>query len=296
MKVYDAKIQQTCEICGFQINHNKQGRFTSHLKNEHGLTLNEYLIQFFYDQKQLICSYELCDKQVSLRRGIPNLFCTISCGGKGTPLVCEVCLTKFDEKNRNTKTCSKKCAKILRSKNTSNWHNQMNEEDKIKHFENIISKTAITRRKNNTPSWNSGKTGIYSEETIAKIRNATLKQLGLEAYRKTRIEVRLEKFLIEKNIPYKYSFITNKVQFDFYLMESNILIECDGDFWHANPKFYPDETKWYHTQKRIRAKDLVKNEIAKQLSMTLLRFWEDDIMNNFEFVEKSIINALSATT
>lgn len=69
-------------------------------------------------------------------------------------------------------------------------------------------------------------------------------------------------------------------------MESNILIECDGDFWHANPKFYPDETKWYHTQKRIRAKDLVKNEIAKQLSMTLLRFWEDDIMNNFEFVEK----------
>ena len=49
-------------------------------------------------------------------------------------------------------------------------------------------------------------------------------------------------------------------------------------------------------RKRIRAKDLVKNEIAKQLGMTLLRFWEDDILNNFEIVENRIINALSATT
>lgn len=296
MKVYDAKVQQTCRICDFKISHNKQGRFTSHLKNEHNLKLNDYLIQFFYDKKQLICGYELCEKQVRLRRGIPNDYCSLSCSGKGKPLKCEICLTKFDGKNRNTKTCSEHCAKILRSKNTSNWHNQMTEEDKLKHFENIISKTAVTRRKNNTPSWNSGKKGIYSEETIEKIRNATLRQLESEIYRKTRIEVRVEKFLIEKNIPYQYSFIINKVQFDFYLKESNILIECDGDYWHANPKFYPDESKWYHTQKRIREKDLMKNEIAKQLGMTLLRFWEDDIMNDFEFVEKCIINAQSATT
>ncbi|MEY9976165.1 hypothetical protein [Lysinibacillus sp. RC79] len=38
MDVYDAKQPQTCLICGFTIDHNKQGRFTSHLKNEHNFT------------------------------------------------------------------------------------------------------------------------------------------------------------------------------------------------------------------------------------------------------------------
>lgn len=43
MVPYDAKSYQECKICGFLVSHNKQGRFTSHLKNEHTLDLNSYL-------------------------------------------------------------------------------------------------------------------------------------------------------------------------------------------------------------------------------------------------------------
>jgi len=296
MKVYDAKEQQQCRICGLVVSHNKQGRFTSHLLNTHDLSLHDYLIQYFYEKQQLICQYELCEKQVALRRGIPNRFCSKVCGCKGEPLTCVVCEKRFDDKHRKTKTCSSECASRLRSKNTSEWHKKMPQDKKLEHFIKIITKTARTRKENNTPSWNSGKTGIYSDETIEKIRNATLQQLQREVFRKTSIEKKIEAFLKSMDIPYQYSYIMNKVQFDFYLVNANILIECDGDYWHANPKFYPDESKWYETQKRIRAKDVVKTKIANDLGFKLLRFWEDDINHNFSFVETSIINALSATT
>lgn len=292
MKPYDAKQKQKCLICNFEISQNKQGRFTSHLKNEHHLSLEQYLITYFYQAEDLICSYELCNKRVGLRRGIPNKFCSIACGGKGTPLVCVNCGKRFDGKHRQTKTCSISCETIIRSRRATEWHKRMDEELKIIHFKRIISKTSATRRRNKTPSWNSGKTGIYSDETIEKIRAATLKQMENQVFRKTGIERKMEAYLIDQNIPFKYSFILEKRQFDFLLTEANTIIECDGDYWHANPKFYPKPSEWQVNRKQI---DQEKNMIAKRNGYHILRFWEDDIINNFDKI-KSIINDLLATT
>ena len=157
---YDAKLTQKCKICGFEFNHNKQGRFTSHLIKNHNLNLEEYLINYHYKPQDLKCVYELCNQTVKLYRGIPNRYCSKSCGSKGKPLICIICNSKFDTStrpHRKTKTCSHSCEKVLRSNKTMNWHQSMSEKEKISHFKNIITKTARTRRKNGTPSWNSGK-------------------------------------------------------------------------------------------------------------------------------------------
>lgn len=243
MEVYNAANEQKCAICNFTISHNKQGRFTSHLLKEHNLTLNEYLSQYFYSKDELKCQYELCDNLVKLRRGIPNRYCSFSCANKGTPLICQICEKKFDGKHRATKTCSDKCENQLRSKRTKEWHSRMSDIEKERHFTNIITKTAKTRKMNGTPSWNSGKTGIYSDETIEKIRQATLKQLKSEIFRKTSIEKKVEQFLLDNNIAYSYPFILDRAQFDFRLFEKKILIECDGDYRHGNPKFYKNLTE-----------------------------------------------------
>lgn len=291
MESYDAKEKQYCKICNFKISHNKQGRFTSHLK-EHGYTLNEYLMKYHYDVENLKCSYEFCEKSVSLYRGKPKTFCSASCGAKGKPLECERCRKKFEAKHRGTKTCSEDCAKKLKSLKISKWHATMDKQTKEKHFEKIISKTAATRKQNNTPSWNSGKTGIYSAETIEKIRAATLKQMENHVFRKTKIERIIEMYLKEIDIKYKYSLILEKRQYDFYIVDHNLIIECDGDYWHANPKVYPNPTDWQVQRIKI---DLEKNDIAKRNGYKIVRFWEDDIINNFENV-KSIIHDLLATT
>ncbi|MCI2254571.1 hypothetical protein L2D08_09355 [Domibacillus sp. PGB-M46] len=222
MRPYDAKDSQECNICGFQLSYNKQGRFTSHIQYEHGLTLEEYLKQHYYRTLDLRCSYELCENTVGLRRGNPKKYCSPSCGNKGKPLKCVVCSGKFDmstRPHRQTKTCSEGCERYLRSIRAKAWHGSMSEEEKEKHFKNIISKTAKTRRGNQTPSWNSGKTGIYSEGTIEKIRQAALKQMKEQVFRKTNIEKNLENHLKELNTGYKYSSILQKRQYDFFLKE-----------------------------------------------------------------------------
>ena len=66
MEVYDATKPQLCKICEITFNHNKQGRFTSHLINQHHLTLDNYLSSYFYPVSMLTCSYILCNKKVKL--------------------------------------------------------------------------------------------------------------------------------------------------------------------------------------------------------------------------------------
>ncbi|WNF37806.1 DUF559 domain-containing protein [Bacillaceae bacterium IKA-2] len=284
MDLYDAKDPQQCKICNFDLNHNKQGRFTTHLKEKHGMKLEEYLLKYFYKKEQLLCQFEKCENLVQLRRGIPKKHCSQSCSGKSL-LLCEYCNKTFYKKHKGTKTCSEDCAFKTKKEKITKWHALMAKEKKDIHFKNIISKTSTTRRRNKTPSWNSGKTGVYSDETIEKIRNATLEQMKNQRIVKTNIEKIMDKLLDELDVQHRYSFILNKRQFDFVLPDHRILIECDGDYWHANPKFYPNPAPWQIERIKI---DELKNKIASSNGYKILRFWEDDIKENIDEVIKKI--------
>src|SRR5690606_27876618 len=160
----------------------------------------------------------------------------------------------FSKEDLRIKTCSDACAREIMSQKAKDWFKELDEDEKKEHFSNLNQK----RRRRLSVVWNKGKTGIYSKETIAKIRKATLRQLATQAFRKTYIEKVMESFLNNSGIRYKYSFILEKRQFDFHLPDHNILIECDGDYWHANPKFYPNPDD---RQKERQQNDLEKNKI-----------------------------------
>jgi hypothetical protein len=241
--IYDAKNKQKCKICTKEIRNNMTGKFTLHLKNEHNITLEKYLLSFLYSEKDLRCNNKLCSNLVGLNSGKPKKYCCKSCGGRKN-LTCKYCGKLFFKAHKGTKTCSLECARKSMSKNIRKWHENMSQSQKELHFKKIIDKTARTRRKNKTPSWNSGKTGIYSEETIEKIRAATLRQMKEQKFTKTTIERIMDNLLQDLGLDYSYSYIIEKRQFDFLIKDLNILIECDGDYWHANPKFYPKPAQW----------------------------------------------------
>ncbi len=94
-----------------------------------------------------------------------------------------------------------------------------------------------------------------------------------------------EKFKNEILIPLKIKFDhffkpkTQKFFYDFYLPDYNIIIEVDGDFFHSNPKFYPNGPQ-YITQIKNNINDQIKNQWVQDNGYKLLRFWEDDINNN----------------
>ena len=90
--------------------------------------------------------------------------------------------------------------------------------------------------------------------------------------------------------------------YDFLLKDFNILIEVNGDFWHANPnKFKADDIIFRpHFRKNrepiltpITAKDIweideFKRKIAEVNNFTVFYLWESDIrkMTNEEIFKK----------
>lgn len=93
------------------------------------------------------------------------------------------------------------------------------------------------------------------------------------------VERKMIKILNELNISFKYQFRLKNYSFDFRILDTNILIEVDGDYYHGNPKIYSKLNKIQLKQKQ---KDIKHNEMAKINSYVLLRFWGSDVLKNKE--------------
>jgi hypothetical protein len=201
-------------------------------------------------------------------------------------------------------TCDNKLCITQNKSNVGNsiknnhWHKSSNADE-------IDAKRVQTRLKNDSElnrvyvPWNKGKTGIYSEETIEKIREASRKQFFEEKIKKTKIEQKFENFLIDNNISYKYSFIVDKRQFDFVIFckKQNILIELQGDFWHGNPKFWGKLEEGFKYELREHQKmkqldDAIKRRIAFETGYDFLVFWENDIYYKFDEIEQITLSKI----
>ena len=107
----------------------------------------------------------------------------------------------------------------------------------------------------------------------------------IRRYRKTSIERKVESYLKEINIEFKYNFILNKLyQFDFFIEKMNLIIETHGDYWHANPLYYSDND---HTKKKLNETqiykvnlDSLKLKYAIEKKYKLISIWETDIKND----------------
>lgn len=110
-------------------------------------------------------------------------------------------------------------------------------------------------------------------------------------------------------IDYVHSFyvrISNRRRYfyDFLLPKSNLVIELNGDYWHANPAKYKGSDlihyKWDNiTAEDIWAKDKIKIDYVESLGYTTLILWEKDLKEHqrngtYEnFIKTSIYDAIS---
>ena len=199
---------------------------------------------------------------------------------------CVICGAKCAKSRKMIGCCSDRC---YREKLT-----QRNESVKQNHWCNssasiqIRDKRIETRKKNDISQdrkympWNKGKTGVYSQATIEKIRAATCLQFHRELFKKTKIEKKVEDFLKELNVNFKYSFILSRRQYDFLLKDINVVIELHGDFWHGNPAFWGEgkhPLRDHQIMKRL--DDSIKKRIANDNGYEYFEFWEYDIHNNW---------------
>lgn len=113
------------------------------------------------------------------------------------------------------------------------------------------------------------------------IKDGKVKRSGLE--------YKFEGILQILEIQYIHSYYIENIGkiYDFYLPKYNILIEVDGDFWHCNPNKY--DTPICKTQELNLENDKFKNQWAQDNNYRILRFWEDDINNNIQYVKQILL-------
>lgn len=87
--------------------------------------------------------------------------------------------------------------------------------------------------------------------------------------RRTSIEIKMAEELDRRGINYiEQRNLNDKFLLDFMLPEYNIVIECDGDYWHTRPE-------------AIR-RDKRKNAYVKACGFSMYRFWEHEINTDVE--------------
>lgn len=99
-------------------------------------------------------------------------------------------------------------------------------------------------------------------------------------------------FLDKLKVKYIYQFEAKDIGrfYDFYLPDSNLIIEIDGDYWHGNPEKYDEEHLRGH-QKKAQRIDEYKNKWALMHCIPILRIWESDIRKN----PKKVMDVLKET-
>lgn len=97
----------------------------------------------------------------------------------------------------------------------------------------------------------------------------------------------IENFIKPLNIEYQTQYYIKEIKqyCDIYIPSKNLIIECDGSFWHCDPRLFPNGPV-YDYQKRKIERDKIKIDYLTNNGYDLLRFWEIDILNEHELVKK----------
>ena len=148
------------------------------------------------------------------------------------------------------------------------------------------SKKKMSESHKGQKAWGKGLT----KETDERLKKTSISiirhhQTHPGPFTNTKPELKMKDILNDLNIPFEHQFRLGNHLYDFHIPNTNILIEVDGDYWHGNPKKFKKLNK---IQQKIKQRDIKHNKIAKNNNFVLLRFWENDILNNEERVKTKL--------
>lgn len=96
----------------------------------------------------------------------------------------------------------------------------------------------------------------------------------------TWIERVIAEFLTGLGVDYGSQVPLNRMTVDFVV--GNIVIEANGDFWHANPSIYGKEKPLHRIHERVIAKDRRKVAQLRELGYDVLVVWENDLKTDLD--------------
>ena len=157
---------------------------------------------------------------------------------------------------------------------------KMSDETKEKLRQAITGKKHSDVTKNKIRISNTGrKYGKRTEEQKQRIREGTLNNTIVK-YCETGIEKKIESVLIKNNILHiKQKVMCKRCRVDFLLPNLDIVIECDGDYWH-------------NLESHI-VRDKIKNKILSDEGYFVIRFMEHEINDSIDNCENTLLKSIN---
>jgi G:T-mismatch repair DNA endonuclease (very short patch repair protein) len=116
--------------------------------------------------------------------------------------------------------------------------------------------------------------------------------------RSSKLELTIAEQLTLLDIPYKHQKWIAGRSYDFLIMGTNLIIEVNGDYWHANPTHYKFDDIINYPNRKITAQerwneDFDKVKLAEKYGYKVITLWESDIKNNQDSLDNLIISAIT---
>ena len=122
-----------------------------------------------------------------------------------------------------------------------------------------------------------------------------------ENYYHSSLEIRFCSLLEQLNISYTRQFHINKNRhpYDFHLCDSKIVIEINGNFWHANPLYYNEDDIVNLPGQKLKAKEVWNRDkkftdFAENNGYKVITIWEDEFKKTDEELIEYFLNLLKS--
>lgn len=144
--------------------------------------------------------------------------------------------------------------------------------------------------------WKEYKDGVSDRYSSLVFKGGSVKKFELNGYKMNQIEFIVGSLLNDMRKDWVYGkvfkFERKWYMADYFIPDNNLIIECNGDYWHASPKRYV-ETDVIHSGKL--AKEFWEYDLKKQLDFTsngykYLILWESEIYDKIDYCVQQINN------
>lgn len=270
--VNSPSIPVKCSECGKTFlatgRNYRQAKFCSS-ECRHGRNRRE---QVHKKQKQVTCTCAECGKTYSVRTSVAAVqkYCSQSCSGKA------IGSTKCGESNPKWKpkvtiTCPR-CGKLFET-HPCRVGRKMYCSKECANQKDTVYCVRCGKAMELQPS--RARERVYCSVDCQLIDQAELRK----GDKRTSIEVAMASVLDALDVQYVEQYPIRWYACDFYLPDHNLVIECDGDYWHSTPE--------------AKRNDKRKNTYLRKYGYKLLRFSETDINLRIDWCTEQIQNALA---
>lgn len=133
-----------------------------------------------------------------------------------------------------------------------------------------------------------------SDENKEKMRAAFIEWTKSNDRFDSKIQLVVNDILDKNNIKYEREYRVKYYAIDNYLVDSGLMIEVMGDYWHASPLVYNDFSFTNKTQKKDVHIDKSKHTYIRNIyGKEILYLWEYDVNNNVDLCEALILEYIN---